>query len=107
MEVTQSVKLLVASELWDFLVNTPMNYSNLTTEQRAALDSLKASYCETAKIDSLTDADYESRVMTGIIEAEAKRLFGLAVERLAKGAESLSYEARVALIEHVESQIAP
>lgn len=84
-----------------------MNYSSVTTEQRAALDSLKATYCKEAKLASLTDAEYETRVMTGIIEAEAKRLFGLAVERLAKGAESLTYEARIALIEHVESQIAP
>lgn len=83
-----------------------MNYSSLTTEQRAALDSLKATYCESTNLDMLTDAEYETRVMTGLIEAEAKRLFGLAVERLAKGTESLPYEARIALIEHVESQIA-
>ena len=83
-----------------------MDYSTLTSEQRAAFNSLKDAYCKTTKRDSISDSEYESLVMTGIIEAEAKRLFGLAVERLAKGAESLPYDARVALIEHVESQIA-
>ena len=84
-----------------------MNYSTLTTEHRAALDSLKAAYCETAKLVSITDAEFETLVMTGLIEGEAKRLFDLAVQRIAEGAKAMSYADRVALIQQVESQFAP
>ena len=84
-----------------------MNYSSLTTEQRAALDSLKASYCKTSKQTSITDAEFETLVMTGLIECEAKRLFDLAVQRLAEGAKAMSYDDRVALIQHVEAKITP
>lgn len=83
-----------------------MNFT-LNTEQRAALDSLKASYCETSKLTSITDAEFETLVMTGLIEGEAKRLFDLAVQRLAEGAKAMSYDDRVALIQHVEAKIAP
>lgn len=84
-----------------------MNYSTLTTEQRAALDSLKAAYCEKSKLASITDAAFETLVMTGLIEGEAKRLFDLAVQRLAEGAKAMSYDNRVALIQHVEAKITP
>lgn len=77
----------------------------LNTEQRAALDSLKASYCETSKLTSITDAEFETLVMTGLIEGEAKRLFDLAVQRLAEGAKAMSYDDRVALIQNVEAKI--
>jgi len=83
-----------------------MNFT-LNTEQRAALDSLKASYCETSKLTSITDAEFETLVMTGLIEGEAKRLFDLAVQRLAEGAKAMSYDDRVALIQHVEAKITP
>ena len=84
-----------------------MNYSTLTSEQRAALNSLKDAYCKTAKRDSISDSEYESLIMTGIIEAEAKRLFDLAVQRLADGAKAMSYDDRVALIQNVEAKITP
>lgn len=87
--------------------NNPMNYPSLTTEQRAALDSLKACYCETSKLPSITDAEFETLVMTGLIEGEAKRLFDLAVQRLAEGAKAMPYDDRVAIIQHVESKITP
>ena len=82
-----------------------MNYSSLTTEQRAAFDSLKASYCKTSNLSSITDAEFETLVMSGLIEGEAKRLFDLSVQRLAEGAKAMSYDDRVALIQHVELQI--
>lgn len=81
--------------------------TTLTTEQRAALDSLKAAYCEKSKLASITDAEFEALVMTGLIEGEAKRLFDLAVQRLAEGAKAMSYDDRVALIQHVEAKITP
>ena len=84
-----------------------MNYSTLTTEQRAALDSLKSSHCKIAKLNSIEDAEFEALVMTGLIEGEAKRLFDLAVQRLAESAKTVSYADRVALIQQVESQITP
>jgi len=83
-----------------------MNFT-LNTEQRAALDSLKESYCESSKLTSITDAEFETLVMTGLIEGEAKRLFDLAVQRLAEGAKAMSYDDRVALIQHVEAKITP
>jgi len=84
-----------------------MNYSTLTTEQRAALDSLKSSHCKIAKLNSIEDAEFEALVMTGLIEGEAKRLFDLAVQRLAEGAKAMSYDDRVALIQHVDAKITP
>ena len=106
MAVTRSCKSLPGYERLVFSNNT-MNYSSLTTEQRAALDSLKASYCEISKLTSITDAEFETLVMTGLIKGEAKRLFDLAVQRLAEGAKAMSYDDRVALIQNVESQITP
>lgn len=82
-----------------------MNYSSLTPEQRAALDSLKKSHAKmTGSETTLSDAEYESMVMTGIINGEAKRLFDAAVERLANAARSMPYVDRIALIQHIESQ---
>ena len=104
MAVTHSCKSSPGYERLVFS-NNNMNYSSLTTEQRAALDSLKASYCETVKLATITDAEFEHLVMTGIIEGEVKRLFDLAVQRLADGAKAMSYADRVALVQHVESQI--
>ena len=106
MAVTHSCKSSPGYERLVFSINN-MNYSSLTTEQRAALDSLKASYCKTSKQTSITDAEFETLVMTGLIECEAKRLFDLAVQHLAEGAKAMSYDDRVALIQNVESQIAP
>lgn len=83
-----------------------MNYSTLTTEQRAALDSLKSCHCKTANLNSITDAEFETAVMTGIINGEAKRLFDAAVQRLATAAASMPYDARMSIVAQVESQVA-
>lgn len=76
----------------------------LNSEQRAALDSLKQAHKKQTNLD-LTDDDYIATVMTGLIESEAKRLFDLAVQRLAEGAKAMPFADRVALIQRVESQI--
>lgn len=77
----------------------------LNTEQRAALDSLKADHKKQTNLD-LTDDEYISTVMLGIINGEAKRLFDAAVNRLATAAASMSYDARMSIVAQVESQVA-
>ena len=41
-----------------------------------------------AKLNSIEDAEFEALVMTGLIEGETKRLFDLAVQRLAESAKT-------------------
>ena len=77
----------------------------LNTEQRAAFDSLKADHKKQTNLD-LTDDEYVSTVMLGIINGEAKRLFDAAVNRLATAAASMSYDTRMSIVAQVESQVA-
>lgn len=77
----------------------------LDAEQRAALDSLRANHKKQTNLD-LTDDEYVSTVMLGIINGEAKRLFDAAVNRLATAAASMSYDARMSIVAQVESQVA-
>jgi len=76
----------------------------LNTEQRAALDSLKASHKEQTNLN-LTDDEYISAVMLGIINEESKRLFDAAVYRLATAAASMHYDDRMAIVAQVEAQV--
>ena len=76
----------------------------LNSEQRAALDSLKATHKSQTNLD-LTDDDYIATVMLGIINSEAKRLFDAAVQRLATAAASMPYDARMSIVAQVESQV--
>jgi len=80
-----------------------MNFT-LNTEQRAALDSLKESHKLQTGLD-LTDDEYITAVMLGIINGEAKCLFDAAVQRLATAAASMSYDARMSIVAQVESQV--
>lgn len=77
----------------------------LDAEQRAALDSLRANHKKQTNLD-LTDDEYVSTVMLGIINGEAKRLFDAAVNRLATAAASMSYDTRMSIVAQVESQVA-
>lgn len=77
----------------------------LDAEQRAALDSLRANHKKQTNLD-LTDDEYVSTVMLGIINGEAKRLFDSAVNRLATAAASMSYDTRMSIVAQVESQVA-
>ena len=79
-----------------------MNYSTLTTEQRAALDSLKAAHKQQTNLD-LTDDEYIATVMIGLINEEAARLFDGAARRIVELFRPKPFEERLGIIAQLEA----